>query len=162
MRRLVDAFDAVARMNGAGVNSGVRVGVMSSAAGSVHRLMKERPIEVCQAITVGGMMRVMVSSAVSEGSEEVSANVTPLIAVLAGDATAARGMMEDGTMQGMLTLAKAHHLNEQIVQGHNGDHRVDGAGPTAHRAHRRVGQRGGAHRLPPHPPQRPAETRRPH
>ena len=116
VKRLVDAFDAAARMNGAGVSPGVRVGVMSCAAGTVSRLMKEREAEVCQSIMVGGMMRSLVSSAVSENNEEVSSSVTPFIAILAGDATAAHGMMQDGTMQGMLTLAKAHHLNEQIVQ----------------------------------------------
>ena len=77
--------------------------------------MKEKEVEVCKSIMVGGMMAAMVSSAVSEGSEQVSESVTPLIAVLASDTAVAHGMMEDGTMQGMLTLAKQHHLNESIV-----------------------------------------------
>ena len=115
VKRLVEAFDAAARMQGGGVMAGVRAGVMSSAAGTVHRLMKEKEVDVCKSIVVGGMMAAMVSSAVSEGSEEVSENVTPLIAVLACDTAVAHGMMEDGTMQGMLTLAKQHHLNSSII-----------------------------------------------
>ena len=115
VRRLVEAFETAARANGESAGAGVRVGVMSGAAHAVHRLMKERQVEVCGAMMSGGMAHALVQSAVLEQSESVSASVTPLIAVLAADAGNADGLMKDGTVQGMLTLAKAHHLNEQIV-----------------------------------------------
>ena len=101
--------------NADAAGSGVRVGVMSSAAHVVHRLMKERQVEVCGAMMSGGMAHAMVQSAVAEQCESVSSSVTPLIAVLAADASNAADLMKDGTVQGMLTLAKQHHLNEQIV-----------------------------------------------
>ena len=146
VKRLVEAFNAAARMNAA-QGHGARVGVMSAAAGTVHRLMKERPV---RGVPEHHRGRHDARDGVGggDGGERGGQRQCDAAHRRAGGRRGRRARDDGGRDDAGDADAGQGAPPERADRArHDGRHRADGAEPCAHRAHRGVGQRRGADRL---------------